>query len=130
MSDNFEISVSIPIDEEGMLGRECLECEDYFKIKPGTGLDTSYCYCPYCEYEGDSDNFWTPEQIEYAQSIAANQAVDKVFKPFIDKMNKTFRDLEHKTRGGMIEIKFRSSVTNFKLPVKYYSEKELETTVT
>ncbi|MDZ7792117.1 MAG: hypothetical protein U5P10_00065 [Spirochaetia bacterium] len=64
VSDNIEISVPFPTDEDGMLGRECLECEEYFKIKPGTGLETTYCHCPYCEYEGEADTFWTPEQIE------------------------------------------------------------------
>jgi len=130
MSDNFEISVGIPVDEDGMLGRECLECEEYFKIKPGTGLDTTYCHCPYCDYEGEGDTFWTPEQIEYAQSIAINQVIDQHINPTFEKLRKSFRDLERRTRGGMIEFRFRSSKANLNLPVKYYSEKELETTVT
>ncbi len=130
MSDNIETTVPIPTDEDGMFGRECLECKEYFKIKPGTGLETTYCHCPYCEYEGEGDTFWTSEQIEYAQSIALNKAVDQFLKPFIDNMNKSFRDLERKTRGGMIEVKFRASKQSLNLPVKFYSEKNLETTVT
>jgi len=130
MSNDFKISVEIPVDEEGMLGRECLECEEYFKIKLGTGLDTTYCHCPYCDYEGEGDTFWTPEQIEYAQSIALNQVINKHITPAFDKLRKSFRDLERRTRGGMIEFKFRSSNDNLNLPVKYNSEKELETTVT
>jgi hypothetical protein len=130
MSEDFDVSVDIPVDEEGMLGRECLECEEYFKIKPGTGLDTTYCHCPYCDYEGEGDTFWTPEQIEYAQSIALNQVIDKHISPVFEKLRKSFRDLERKTRGGIVEFKFRESNAKLNLPVKYYSEIELETTVT
>jgi len=35
-----QFQISLPLDEEGYLGRECpnTDCERYFKIKPGTGL--------------------------------------------------------------------------------------------
>ena len=44
-----QMSISIPTDENGYLGRECPEksCEGYFKIKPGTGLPSATdCICP------------------------------------------------------------------------------------
>jgi hypothetical protein len=65
--------VDIKKDDEGYLGRECPECEKYFKIKPGTGIpDFSDCYCPYCQHLGPRDHFWTKQQIEYAQSVVLN----------------------------------------------------------
>ncbi len=127
MSDQFNIPVNIPIDENGMIGRECLDCKQYFKLKPGTGLPTDYCHCPYCEYEGISDTFWTEAQIEYAQSIAMNQVIDKVLKPSLDNLTKSFKELERKTRNSFIQFKVRSSNTKFNFPIKYYSEKDLET---
>ncbi len=130
MSEDFDVSVNIPVDGEGMLGRECLECKEYFKIKPGTGLHTTYCHCPYCDYEGKGDTFWTPDQMAYAQSIALNQVIDKRITPALDRLRKSFRDLERRTRGGIVEFKFRESNATLNLPVKYYSEKALETTVT
>ena len=47
LENNFNIS--IPMDEDGYFGRECLitVCEGYFKITPGTGLaDVKNCHCP------------------------------------------------------------------------------------
>lgn len=130
MSDNIEVSVTIPTDENGMLGRECLECKKYFKLKPETGLPIDYCHCPYCDYEGKSDTFWTEAQIEYAKSKALNQAVNQFLKPSLDSLRKTFRDLERKTRNSFIQFKFKESNESFTLPIKYYSEKDLETNVT
>jgi Zn finger protein HypA/HybF involved in hydrogenase expression len=130
MSDDLIIPVSIPLDDEGMLGRECLECKRYFKLKPGTGLPIDYCHCPYCDYEGKSDTFWTSSQIEYAQSIAMNQAINQFIKPSINKLTMTFKELERKTRNSFIQFKFKESRNNFSVPIKYYKEEELETKIT
>ena len=129
MSDETKISVNIPTDENGMIGRECLECERYFKLKPGTGLPTDHCHCPYCEYEGDADKFWTPAQIEYAESIVVNQVIGQYLKPSLDRLNKSFKELERKTRNNFIQFKFQSSGTDIQLPIKHYDELELETSV-
>ena len=81
MGMKMVIPVTIPVDEDGMLGRECLECKQYFKIKPRAGLPTSLCHCPYCEYEGSADKFWTQDQLEYARIMAINQAINKTINP-------------------------------------------------
>lgn len=126
MSFEEKVSVDIPLDEDGMIGLDCLECEKYFKLKPGTGLSTTYCHCPYCDYEGEGDTFWTKEQLEYAQSIAANKFINNTVKPHLDKI---FKDLERKTKRSFIKFKYKSSNKSKFFPVKYYSEKELETNV-
>ncbi len=45
-----QFSISIPPDDEGLIGRECpvVACEGYFKIQPGTGLkgENLPCHCP------------------------------------------------------------------------------------
>jgi len=130
MSENIQISINIPLDDEGMIGRECLKCKRYFKLKPGTGLPTDYCHCPYCEYEGKSDTFWTPAQIEYAESIAMNEALNRIINPSLKKLEKTFKDLERSSRNSLIQFKVKISGGDFSVPVKFYKEKELETTVT
>ena len=38
-----------------------------------------------------------------------------------------FKDLERNTRNGFIQFKVTSTNQNFSVPIKYYSEKELET---
>lgn len=130
MSDDYSIKVSIPIDDDGMLGRECPECEKYFKLKPGTGLDTELCHCPYCQYSGSYRDFWTKEQLEYAKSIALGQVYKELIKPSIDNITKSFKDLERSSRNSFVSFKVRTTSREMDFPVKYFSEKELETTVT
>jgi hypothetical protein len=112
-----------------MIGRECLECKKYFKIKPGTGLPTSYCHCPYCDYEGESSTFWTNAQNKYVRSVALKHAYNKVLGPALDDIMESFKDLERSTRNSFIKFKVTTSKPNFYLPIKHYSEKDLETTI-
>lgn len=130
MGDNITVSVNIPLDEDGMIGRECLECKRYFKLKPGTGLPTNYCHCPYCEYEGKSDTFWTPAQVEYATSVGLNQAFNQLIKPSLDKLTQSFKNLERSTKNSFLQISVETTGQNFSFPVKYYSEEEVETHIT
>ncbi len=122
----MKIQIDIPKDEKGMLGRECLECEGYFKLKPGTGLATKYCHCPYCDYEGDADTFWTKDQIEYVRSVALQKAYGLI-KSSLDDMG---RELERASRDSLIKITVKTSDVEESFPIKYYSEKELETHIT
>lgn len=112
-----------------MIGRECLECEKYFKVKPGTGIPTSHCHCPYCDYEGESDTFWTTAQNEYVKSIAMKQAFNQIIKPSFEKLADSFKELERSTRNSFIHFKVKTSGINYYVPIKYYSEKDLETTL-
>src|ERR1019366_6838851 len=77
---NRRNTISVPIrpDKDGYTGRECPnpDCEEYFKITPGTGITTpAPCYCPYCGHTGDPNTFFTKQQIEYAKSIALGKMV-------------------------------------------------------
>jgi hypothetical protein len=77
------IKIPIQTDEQGYLGRECpiSECEGYFKIIPGTGLQgVTDCYCPYCGHKGSQNEFFTKDQIEHAKSIAIRQVTDALVK--------------------------------------------------
>ena len=92
------ISVSIPPDENGFMGRECPEpdCDGYFKIQSGTGIkgDGLPCHCPYCGHSAGHDQFWTKEQIEYAKSVALRKVTD-AFRKDLKKL-----EFEHKPRGA------------------------------
>ncbi len=120
-----EISVPIPTDEHGMLGRCCPnnECGRYFKIKPGTGMDTAMCHCPYCGYGDDISEFTTEEQIQYAIDRAAKQLVD----PLVRKFGQNLRRLNSAQRGPFgirFDVRYRPA------PAYSYVERELETQVT
>lgn len=122
------VSVPIPKDHDGFLGRECpqSECEGYFKIKPGTGLKGPDlpCYCPYCGHCGSQNSFWTKDQIAYARSV--------VLRDVADALRKDLKQLEveHKPQGPFgigFSVKLQHGPP---LPIRYYREKSLETEVT
>lgn len=123
-----KVSVTIPTDEGGFMGRECpqADCEGYFKVKPGTGLmgKNLPCVCPYCGHSGPSDEFFTKGQIEYAQSVA--------FRKFTKAFSKELKKLEfsHKPKGSF-GIGVSMKVKPGRLPpLKVYREKTLETRTT
>src|SRR5690606_10549834 len=117
--------ITIPKDEDGFIGRECLECKRYFKLKPGTGLPTQYCNCPYCEYEGEQNTFWTQDQLDYAQSVGKQIAYEKLVAPLLDDLTKSFKKLESSTKGGFLQIKVNTTRNKPFFPIKYYNESEL-----
>ena len=121
------ISVPIQADEDGFTGRECpnAECEGYFKIVSGTGLEGNglSCHCPYCGHTADHDEFWTQEQIRYAESVAMRQISDAIRKDLKSL------EFEHKPRG-LLGIGWSMKVKAGRpLPIHQYREKKLETTI-
>jgi rubredoxin len=120
-------SITLPTDEEGMLGRECPaeNCLGYFKIKPGTGIkdDDLQPTCPYCGIKVDAQDFSTQEQIEYAKSLVMRE-VQKALGADLRNWGKS---LERSTRGGFLQIKVDYKSTP--MPIRFYEEKELETTI-
>jgi hypothetical protein len=123
---SIQLSVSLPVDEEGYLGRACPqdECRGYFKIRLGTGLSgQSNCRCPYCGYEGDSSEYHTPEQVEYAQSVMLNQLTAEWIE--------TLRGYEFDYPAqGTFGLGISLKVTGTPYPITHYREKDLETKVT
>jgi hypothetical protein len=117
---NFEIQFDL--DENGLFGRECPQCLEYFKLKMGTGLPVTDHICPYCLYKGTQQEFFTPDQNEYIKSIITRKVFGQIQKEF----SKSFKKLENSTRNNkFIKIKIKSSNTT--IPISYYKEKELET---
>jgi hypothetical protein len=124
-SDNT-LSVPIPRDEDGYVGRECPveECLGYFKLTPGTGVKgPAPCHCPYCGHSGESRTFYTQEQIEYAKSVAIRRITDAIHDEFKSL------EFDAKPRGGFgigVSMKVHRS---WPRPIRHYREKQLETEV-
>jgi hypothetical protein len=121
-----QFSIPIAADDEGYLGRECpiQDCLGYFTITPGTGIKgPAPCYCPYCGHKGESNTFFTQEQIEYAKSV--------VLRKVTDALHRDLKSLEfdHKPRGFGIGLSLKVKAST-PLPIRYYREKELETAIT
>ena len=121
-----EVKVTLPTDTGGMLGRECpnTECGRYFKLRPGTGMDTDARHCPYCGQVGDPQDFATEDQIKYAKSVAAR----KILEPHLRGLERTLKKMERQTRRGPISLKADIRRKPFRL--HRYAERELETSVT
>lgn len=121
-----EIRVSIPLDDKGMIGRECpqADCEGYFKIQPGTGLvgENLTCHCPYCGHTDDPKQFYTKAQVEYVKSAALHKITDALHKDL------KALEFNHKPRGGF-GIGVSMKAIGKPAPVRYYREPQLETEV-
>jgi hypothetical protein len=120
MSDIYNISVPLRLDEQGMVGRECNnpDCKKYFKVRPGAGIaDNPIRFCPYCGYKGNSREFFTEEQIEYAKSIAFRHVTDMIGQ----KLKKIER---HSFKGPLFSLDIKIKLTP--TPIRYYAEKQLQ----
>ncbi len=119
-------SISLPSDEEGLIGRECPvpDCEGYFKLQPGTGLkgENLPTNCPYCGHTAGSDKFFTKGQIEYAKSVVMREVTGALLKDL--------KSLEFNHRpGGGFGIGISMKVSGQPTPIRHYREDKLETEV-
>lgn len=86
--DGFTTGVSIPLDEDGFLGRECPTCEGPFKIHgddydalPADPVQT----CPYCGHEQDHSSFLTRAQVERVDA-AVNAIAEQYVHDALNQM--------------------------------------------
>ena len=121
-----EMTIPLRADGDGWLGRECPQpdCERYFKITPGTGLpDIDTCRCPYCGHVEHISHFHTQAQIDHAVSIVTNRAMGALLKDL------KALEFDHRPRRGSFGIGVSMKVTGSPLPVRGYTEQDLETEV-
>jgi hypothetical protein len=80
--DEYSLSISLPTDEDGLLGRECPvdTCSPgYFKVKPGTGLTgQALAYCPYCGNAAKPSGFASDAKAAYAKGVVEREALQGV----------------------------------------------------
>lgn len=118
------IRVSLPTDENGLTGRQCPSCGDYFKLRFGTGLPISTSTCPYCRHTADSGDFLTDDQREYVLSVVKRQVV----APMLEDFQRSLRRIAHTSQRSFIQISVRTSPISF--PLYRYRERDVETQVT
>jgi Zn finger protein HypA/HybF involved in hydrogenase expression len=119
-----EMEITFPTDEDGYTGRQCPhgDCGRYFKVLFGTGIQADVpCICPYCGHEAPHDEFFTNEQIEYVNSMALNKVSGWLFGEL--------KKLEMKPDPRAM-FSIGVTVEGSPVPISYYSEKDLEQTVT
>ncbi len=119
-------SIRIEPDEDGFVGKECPnpDCRGYFKAVPGTGIaDTPNCHCPYCGHTAPNDQFFTKEQIEYAQSVVVRGIMGD-----LQKRLKKLEFVQKPSHGFGIGVSLQVKTGSLP-PIHYYREKRLETEV-
>lgn len=97
----ISISVTLQSDENGYFDRECPNenCLYRFKIKLKDWEDKvsdEEVYCPMCGHVDTSDKWWTQDQLEQIQEIAASYAMNYIQA----ELDKSFRSLERSTRSN------------------------------
>jgi len=103
-------SMSVPVDSDGFLRRECPTCEREFKWLPTpegeepTQAPDGGFFCPYCPVQADAGNWFTKAQIDQATAIMYDEVVAPEFAAFkktVEAMN---------TSGGLIDIRAELSI--------------------
>lgn len=100
MDEEIRIPVSLPLDSDGFLRRECPTCEREFKWfshdegDPNAELATQY-FCPLCGSPSGLDSWWTPAQLEYGYGSAGG-AIDQVVEDAIADMLKGLKGITYK----------------------------------
>ncbi|NYE95893.1 hypothetical protein FHU41_002143 [Psychromicrobium silvestre] len=89
MEEEIQVPVSIPLDSDGFLRRECPTCEQEFKwFNHAAGDDdaepTSQYFCPLCGVAASLDSWWTPAQLEYGFGSAGGALDQAVRDAFTD----------------------------------------------
>src|SRR6266496_1221541 len=90
MSDEeVPLAMSVPLDSDGFLRRECPTCEREFKWLSSTNdeddsepaPDGGY-FCPYCGIQAPPSQWFTQAQIELAQNMVGTEVVGPMLKDF------------------------------------------------
>jgi endogenous inhibitor of DNA gyrase (YacG/DUF329 family) len=103
--------MSLPLDSDGFLRRECPTCERQFKwLISASEEDVAPVpeggyFCPYCALQASADMWWTPAQLELATSIATQEVV----KPELEKFARNIRDMSRHS-GGFISADVKTDL--------------------
>lgn len=79
-------SVSMPVDDDGFLRRECPHCLLQFKWhrgptaeQPDGETDPAVYFCPLCGASAAANQWWTAEQLEYARQLAVGPLLREAY---------------------------------------------------
>lgn len=106
---NARFKVTIPLDEEGYLGRECPKCvqtfrvhnEDYEKLPDGLVL-----ICPYCGHRDDHSEFLTAQQVARLTRVAHDYALQIISDTLDTSFKRMARSSSH---NRFVKVTYRST---------------------
>lgn len=107
--DEYSVSVSLPLDNDGFLRRECPTCERQFKWFSHSDGDqdaehTDQYFCPLCGAPADTSQWWTPDQLTHAEATAGPE-IERVLQD-------AFKD----AFSGLKGIRFEPGDSGFDAP--------------
>jgi DNA-directed RNA polymerase subunit RPC12/RpoP len=101
VSNGVELSVSLPLDADGFLRRECPTCEREFKWRHSEDegesepmADSGY-FCPYCAVQAPPESWFTKPQ----QALVESTIHRKVVGPALDEFGRSLRDISRRSAG-------------------------------
>jgi hypothetical protein len=101
------MEVSLPLDSDGFLRRECPQCGDEFKWHNGPANEdaeqqapSASFYCPLCGQPAGPESWWTKGQLDLIEN-----ARDRLVS---EQLGSMFGDLERSTRGNR-HVRFEAS---------------------
>lgn len=96
MSDDYQIEIPIPSDDEGYVLLQCEHCGNLFKITPSDAEDDAVLdvFCPSCGLT--SESYCNEDVLELAERKISNFAEDLIYD--------MFKDLEKSTRNSAIRF--------------------------
>lgn len=99
MNDHFEMSISIPTDDDGYVLLQCPDCGTYFKATPMDVEDDGVLqiYCPSCGLAGET--YITEDVVELAMAMIKNKTMDMIYDEF-KKMERQFKKGPMTFRAG------------------------------
>ena len=110
--DEVTLGMTVPLDSDGFLRRECPTCESEFKWLAGTDDDVSAApppdggyFCPYCAIQAPADQWLTKAQVELAQNMVATQVVGPMLSDFARGLSGMSR-----RSGGFLSVSARYGV--------------------
>lgn len=94
------VEIELPRDDEGMLPRQCPNCEGKFSIHAQTYQDRHYLNlrCPYCGWIEEFEEFLKEEQRQYARAVGINKAIQMAEEKIKKTLKKKFKKV--KTKGS------------------------------
>lgn len=103
------ITLTFHSDNKGYFDRECPNEECLFRFKVSmedwkNKVSDECVYCPMCGYKASADKWFTSEQIEQMQNIAASYTLSRIQETLDD----SFKSLERSTRRNKyVKIKYK-----------------------
>jgi hypothetical protein len=110
------VTVSLPLDSERFLRRECPTCEREFKWlhseeSEAEGAPHAGYYCPYCAVQARPSDWFTKPQAEYLSAVGAHEFVG----PVLQDMRRSFEGLNRP--DSMLKVSVKTSVPEMPEPL-------------